>query len=180
MLPCHGQAAEVGGEARRRRGAPGRRGLKAARSRMARTSPVPSRASMRQFVSCRMSTAEFALREWQMQSGGEGGSSAPPRPSKLGEYRPSARPPQPPTILAACRPQGQPPRPPPAQGLPVELQAAAAAAVEAEAIAGPADRLRARRGGAPRERLRGCHVSPVLPRLRRWWQTAGKGGREGA
>ncbi len=43
------------------RPAPGRRGLKAARSSTARTSPVPSRASSSALVSCRMSTAELAL-----------------------------------------------------------------------------------------------------------------------
>ena len=39
---------------------PGRRGLKAARSSMARTSPVPSRASTSEVVSWRMSTADEA------------------------------------------------------------------------------------------------------------------------
>jgi hypothetical protein len=49
---------------------PGSRGLKAARSSMARTSPVPSRASTSALVSCRMSIAELDLAWWREENAG--------------------------------------------------------------------------------------------------------------
>lgn len=81
---------------------PGRRGLNAARSRMLRTSPVPSRASMSAWDSCRMSTAENDLRARVWAQGH----------LWLAEHRGDSKP-TPFPFLAGAR--GDPPRPHPGQ-----------------------------------------------------------------
>lgn len=122
--------------------APGRRGLKAARSSTARTSPVPSRASSSALVSCRMSTAELALKSTQGHSTGAmvsskaAGGRHNPSADWLARRRGAAT--AAPPLCAPLHPR-RPPAPP------AEAASAAGAAIEGEALAaGPrAQRVRA-------------------------------------